>query len=185
MTNQPARVEPPHRPRIPREIGEGAGLLAAALLMGLAGGVVWALVRPAYTVRLQDGAAVVDQAASGGNVEFAALGWFAVITAVIGVLLAAIALRQERVGSTRGGLAQLWWLLLAAAAAALTAYACGDIVARMLHPIPGHEEHGAAGESGPFTVAPSVAPGVVLLVAPFTASSLYWVSRVMRVGEGH
>lgn len=181
MVNKPARVEPPRRPRIPREIGEGAGLLAAGLVMALAGGVVWALVRPTYTVRLQDGAAVVDQAASGNNVEFAALGWFAVITAVIGAVLAAIALRQERVGSSRGGLAQLWWLVLAAAASALTAYACGDIVVHMLHPIPGH---GATGESEPFSLAPTVAPGVVLLVAPFVASALYWVNRVMRVGEG-
>lgn len=189
MTNQhadasaaPARVEPPRRPRIPREVGEGAGLLAAGLLMALGGGIAWALVRPTYTVRLQEGAAVVDQAASGNNVEFAALGWFAVITAAIGAVLTAIALRQERVGSTRGGLAQLWWLLLAAAASAMTAYACGDIAVRMLHPIPGH---GTRADTGPFTLAPAVAPGVVLLVAPFVASSLYWVSRVMRVGRGH
>ena len=37
-------------PRYPRAFGAGAGLLAAGLLLGLVGGVVWGFLRPTYTV---------------------------------------------------------------------------------------------------------------------------------------
>lgn len=150
--------------------------MAIGLLLGLVGGVCWALIRPTYAVRFEDGKAIVDQASGASGVEFAAFGWLTVISAVVGVVLALVALRQAQKGETSGGLAQLLWLIVVAGAAALTVYAMGEVVAHALHPIPSHD-HG--GESAPFTVAPSVAPSVAPLVAPFFAALVFWVSATV------
>lgn len=147
--------------------------MAIGLLLGLVGGVCWALIRPTYTVRFEDGKAIVDQASGASGVEFAAFGWLTVISAVVGVALALVALRQAQKGETSGGLAQLLWLIVAAGAAALTVYAMGEVVAHALHPIPSHHD---GGEGAPFTVAPSIAPSVAPLVAPFVAALVFWVS---------
>lgn len=170
---------PPHRIRFPRALGAGAGLLAAGLCLALVGGTVWALLRPTYTVQLRDGVAVVDQAASSANVEFAAVGWLAVITGVLGVVLAGLALRQERKGETAGGVWELLWLILVAAATSFTVYACGEVVVGTLHPV---ADHAAGADSEPFTVAPRVTPGVTLLVGPFVAAVLYWFCGFVAAG---
>lgn len=180
----PAHSLPPHQPRFPRELGAGAGLLAAGLCLALLGGAVWALLRPTYTVQLRDGVAVVDQTASGANVEFAAVGWLAVITGVLGAVLAGLALRQDRRGETAGDIWALLWLILVAAATSFTVYAFGEVVVGALHPV---ADHAAAADSEPFAVAPRVSPGATLLVGPFVAGALYWFSALVAAslaGDG-
>lgn len=155
-----------------QRLGTHAGLLAAGLALGLLGGVVWGMTRPTYTVVMSDGAVVVDPAASATNVEIATIGWMTIISSVIGVALAIIALRQVRSGHSTGGIGAMLWLIVVAAASALTVTATGDMVAHLLHPVPETPD-------GPFELAPMVNPPTVLAVAPFFAAGVYWVSTVM------
>ena len=157
----------PVRRRLPRAIGAGAGLLAAALLLGIAGGAVWGFARPAFVIEVVDGVAIVDQDASSPNAAFAGVGWFCLAAAVIGAVLAAVAWAQARRGKARGGPLYLLWLAVCGVAATFAALATGDVAAGLLH------------RSDPSRVAPPVTEPVVWLVAPFIAAFTFWIRSVM------
>lgn len=165
-------------PRYPRAFGAGAGLLAVGLILGLIGGVAWGFVRPTYTVSFQDGAAVVDPAASAPSADFAAIGWLAIITAALGVILAAVALLQTRKGEVAGGFSELVWLILVAGATSLTTFAVGEMTVRALYPVPSHSE---TPTTEPFALAPSVEPHVALLVAPLVAAAMFWMANFFEL----
>lgn len=153
-------------------MGAAAGILAFSLLVGIAGGVVWGFVRPAYVAAFGEGGGVqVDQAASPKNVEFAAFGWFALISLIAGLGIAWLA----RQATSRGGSAWVWWVAACAFACAATVYVFGDwIVSTRIH-IPDHDAV-RAGE--PFRVVPPIQPGVGWLVGPFTAAFAYWIATM-------
>lgn len=164
---QSAQAPTPARKRFHGEIGAGAGLLAAALLAGIAGGAAWGWLRPTYVVQVVDGVPIVDQDASSPNVAFAGVGWFTCVAALIGVALAAIAWGQTRAGRARGGPLYLLWLALCAAAATFAALVTGQTIAGVLH------------QSDPSRVAPPVTEPVVWLVAPFIAALVFWTRSVI------
>ncbi|OFP35980.1 hypothetical protein [Corynebacterium sp. HMSC071B10] len=160
-------------------IGAGAGLVACALGLGIIAGLGWAWLRPAYVGTAAHGGVAVDQIASPANVEFAALGWFSLLTAVIGAVLAAVALRQSSCGEGRGGVGTLVWLLVCGEAAAFAVYTTGNLVISL-------QQQGFAeladGES--LQVVPPVSLGVAWLVGPFTAALSYWLANVYAFVSG-
>lgn len=176
----PNAAPPQRTPRIATGVGAAAGLLAVGLILGLVGGVAWALLRPTYTVSFEDGAAVIQDAAAAGSVEFAAVGWLSIITGAIGIGLACIARRQVRNQETGGGIGTMLWLIVAAAASSFTVFAAGEMTVRALHPVPSHgeaaDQAAAAAASAAFDIAPSVDPHVAWLVGPFAAAFTFWLA---------
>lgn len=165
--------------RSPRAIGAGAGLLAFGILLGLIAGVVWGFIRPTYVVEISDGNADIDFSASDANVEFAAVGWLALLCAVIGVILALAAWRQSHKGQLGGGILTLLWLVAVASVSAFTVIATGQLTAQQLYGLP--PEHADQQLTGTFTVAPMVQLSVVWLVAPFFAALLFWMASVLSL----
>lgn len=167
-----AEVTPRRRTRL----GAGAGLLACALIIGILGGLGWGSARPAYVGEAGPDGVVVDQAASPANVEFAALGWFALITSLAGVLIALVAWRHTSRGTVRGGAGWLWWVIACAGAAAVCVYVFGDWFALFLNGVPSHEE---MVDGATFTVVPPLNPRVAWLSGPFAATLVYWVANLL------
>lgn len=162
--------------------GACAGLLACALAAGILGGVAWGALRPAYVVETIDDGVAVDPLASPPNVEFAALGWFALLTTLAGVCVALIAWRQANSGAVRGGAAWLWWVIACAACAAGALYVFGDWAALIFNDVPNHGAgaDGSGFEPGQtFSLAPPVRPGVAWTAGPFAAALLYWAASLM------
>lgn len=159
----PIQAPTPARRRFHKGIGAGAGLLAAALLLGIAGGAAWGALRPTFVVEVIDGVPIVDQDASSPNAAFAGVGWFTLLAALLGVVLAVIAWGQTRAGRARGGPLYLLWLAICAAAATFAALVTGETIAGMLH------------RADPSRVAPPVTESVVWLVAPFIAAFAFWM----------
>ena len=154
-------------------LGAGAGLVACALGLGIIGGLGWAWLRPAYVGTAAHGGVAVDQIASPANVEFAALGWFSLLNAVIGAVLAVVALRQSSRGERRGGVGTLVWLIVCAAAAAFALYTTGNLVISL-------QQQGFAelADGQSLQVVPPVSLGVAWCVGPFTAALSYWLANV-------
>ena len=163
-------------------VGAGAGLVALALAFGVLGGVWWGASRPAYLAEVADGGVRIDSAASPVNTEFAAFGWFAVITGLIGTLLAAAAWRVTRRRGI-GGAGWLWWLIVCAAAAALTVFVFGNWSALMFHQVPSHEELELLSDGSRFHLIPPINPGAGWLAGPFTAALGYWCANALSPAE--
>ena len=173
-------TQPASRPRIPRfpaRIGADAGLVVCALLLGIGGGLVWGWLRPAYVGTADDGRLAIDQVASPENVEFAATGWFSLITLAIGVVLAVVALRQFATRRTRGGLGSLCWLIACAVSAVLTVAVTGDVLAAALHPL----DHANLADGQQIEMVPPAKLGAAWLVGPFVSSLIYWAFNAMSL----
>ncbi|MCT2337893.1 hypothetical protein [Corynebacterium sp. p3-SID1056] len=171
---QPARR---HRSRaLTARLGAGAGLVACALGLGIIGGLGWGWLRPAYVGTVAHGGVAVDQVSSPVNVEFAALGWFSLLTAVIGTVLAAIAVWQAARGRARGGVGAILWLMLCGLAAAFAVYTTGTLLVSV-----GQQGLTELPDGEPLHVVPPVAPaglGVAWCVGPFTAALSYWLANL-------
>lgn len=153
--------------------GAGAGLVALALAFGVLGGLAWGALRPAYLAEVADGGVQIDTAASPLNTEFAAFGWFVLLTGFLGVLLALVAWRVTRRRGV-GGVGWLWWIIACAAAGAFTVYVFGDWFALWLHHVPSHEELEMLSDGSRFDLIPPIRPGAGWLAGPFTAALSYW-----------
>lgn len=161
------QAPPSPRRRFPQGIGAGAGLLAAALLTGIAGGAVWGAARPSLIINVVDGVPIVDEDASAVNAMFAGLGWFVIAATILGVVIAGIAWAQTRLGRSRGGPMYLLWVVVCALASTFAALVAGDAVSMLLH------------QEDPSRVAPPVTEAVVWLVAPCVAALLFWIRSVV------
>lgn len=145
--------------RIPRTIGFGAGLFALSLCIFSAVGAVWGLLRPELTGYASDeGGYVLETVA---NVEFQSYITFALITAVLAMLVALatyIRAPEHRTAAT------VYWLGLVALAATAAFYVLGGVTATHPPEEPGEIVH----------FVPTFNPGVAWAAAPFTAMFTYW-----------
>lgn len=162
-------------------LSAGAGLLALGCVLGIAGGGVWAWLRPAYVGEVDGAGLRVDQAASPLNVEFVGFGTFALVTAVLGLAVAVPALGAARRGKARGGVGWLLWTGAVSAVAALTVYVFGDWFVGLWHPVPDVE---ALSEGDSIAMVPPVAPGAAWAAGPFTAVLVYWTANLLAYSQG-
>lgn len=107
-------------------------VLGVSVLLSLLGGVVWSfLAKPTRFLVVSDG---MGQAFNGDNVnEFGAIGWFAVISVIVGLALAIgtwILLRAQR------GVPLLAAIVVASALGSLTMAAIGELIVRFRFPLP-------------------------------------------------
>lgn len=148
-----------------------AQLLVIALITGAVVGGVWGLTRPAYVGTYRQGAVAVDEAANPANVEFASLGWFVLLSGLIGAGVAVFAYLRGLTGP-----ASLLWVTACAGAAGFSLFTFGGWsaslvtdTARSAQPVDGET----------VTFVPAMAPGVGWLVAPFVAGLLFYVFTVV------
>lgn len=168
-----AAVHAPRRRAIHAQVGAGAGLLALALGLGIALGALWGWIRPAYVAEVTGDGIAIDQVASPANVEFAAFGWFALITGVAGALIGLTAWRQTRRGAVIGGAGWMWWVIACAIACAFAVFMFGDWVAFRGLPNQSELEPGTT-----LHVVPPVNPRIGWVSAPFTAGFVFWVANL-------
>ena len=157
-------------------LSAGAGLLALGCVLGILGGGVWALVRPAYVGEFEDGGVRVDQAHSPVNAEFAGFGSFALLTTLAGVVVAAAALVAAKRGKVRGSVAWLLWAGIVSAVAAVALFVFGDWFVGLAHPIPSPEE---LTDGDTLTMVPPVRPGAAWAAGPFAAVLVYWTVNLL------
>ncbi|WKD57401.1 hypothetical protein CAPI_04215 [Corynebacterium capitovis DSM 44611] len=151
--------------------GAAAGLLAASLLAGSIVGVVWGFSRPAYVGVVVGDGVEVDQIATPDSAEFASLGWFVILTAVLGAAVAALAYARAHRGP-----AMLGWVMVTSLGGAFATYTFGEGVAHLASADPSAFSEGAR-----LSVVPALYPGTGWLAAPCLAALTYWLLSV--VGE--
>ena len=121
-------------------MGSGAGLLALALLLGIAGGFAWGGLRPAYVgVITENGGIGVDEVASPVNVQFTGFAWFVLLALLLGVVLGAVGWRSVRRGRVGGSVWWMLWIMIVAVLGAISIYLFGDWLSLKLHPRPTHD----------------------------------------------
>lgn len=157
-------------PRSSRPVGWGAGIVAFSVGAAAAVGAVWGLTRPGYTATVEDGAARVDPLVSPDNVEFISFAGFAVLTALLGLVIGLVAFTSAE---QRASLGRMLFVALVAAFASWTFYVLGTWSAQWHHGVP--DPHDVA-EGETLTFVPLLRPGPAWLAAPFVASLAYWVS---------
>ena len=153
-----------------------AGLLALGCGLGILGGGVWALVRPAYVGVVEGGGLRVDQAQSPVNAEFAGFGSFALLTTLAGVVVAAGALIDAKRGKVRGSVAWLLWAGVVSAIAAVALYIFGGWFVGLVHPLPSPD---ALSGGDTLTMVPPVRPGAAWAAGPFAAVLVYWTANLL------
>lgn len=157
-------------------MGSGAGLLALALLLGIAGGFAWGGLRPAYVGVITENDGIgVDEVASPVNVQFTGFAWFVLLALLLGVVLGAVGWRSVRRGRVGGSVWWMLWIMTVAVLGAISIYLFGDWLSLKLHPRPTHDvlETGSS-----FTLVPPVSPGVGWAVAPLTAGLVFWIGNL-------
>lgn len=147
--------------------GAAAALLMLALGLGSVAGAVWGLTRPGYVGTLSEGSYVVNEVASPPSVEFASLGGFVLVSAVLGLIIAIFAFARGLVG-----LRALLWVIVCAAAAAFAVHTFGSWSAAFTHPSP-HDATLANGDG--FSVVPPLNPGMGWLAGPFVAALMFYL----------
>lgn len=160
--------------KVRRSIGEGAGVLFCALLAAVVFGGVWSFFRPAYVAQVDNGQLLIDEIASPSNVEFASFGGFVCGSALLGLLIALLAVRLR----SMQGFGALAWIVIVAFCAACTFLLVGELGAELLHPVP--QEHGQLlSAGGALEIVPALFPGAAIFVAPLVAGVGYWLAEVV------
>ncbi len=163
------------RPRVPRTLGAGAGLLAVCLLLFTAVGSVWGLVRPAYQGSVvDDGGVLLDRSF---DVEFTSFISFVVAT---GLLSSAVALTVFILSPRTRGLGMMSWLLVVVVLASLAFHQAGTLTAGLLHPVPDPQTLDVGAQ---VSLVPGFAPGVGIVAAPFMAALTYWCAALVTPEE--
>ena len=145
---------------VPRLLGEAAGLLASGLVAGVCGGAAWGLVRPSLVI---GHGGIVDVVATDPGAVFTSVGWLSVILGVIGAVLATIAWFQSRGREAW----YLLWLIAVSVASTFAVLAVGDFIAVRQH------SNDASRVAAPLTTP------AAWLVAPFSASAIYWTRTLV------
>lgn len=162
---------PAARPRVPRTLGDGAGLLAVCLVLYSAVGAAWGLLRPALHGTVGDeGAILFDPAV---NVEFTSFISFVIAT---GLLSSVVALATFILSHRTRGPGMMLWLLVVVTLSALVFHQIGTLSAGLMHPPP-EPESLAPGDR--ISLVPGFLPGVGILAAPFMAALTYWCAALV------
>lgn len=153
---------------VPRGIGNGAGLLAVALLVYSLAGAVWGALRPPIRgVHLEGGAVSLDPTSSA---EFSSFMTFALITGVLG---AAFGVFSYVAHPESRGVRMLLWLMVVVLAGSASFLALGDLAGTALHSTVANPEALAPGEE--VVLMPRFTPEVAWLASPFLAGLSYWL----------
>lgn len=127
------------------------------------------MFRPGYEAVVRQDAVLVDRVLSPASVEFSSVGWFAILTAALGLAVALMAYARS------GGavsLAAMAWVVVAAAAGAFAVHTFGAWTAGLVSDSPGH---GELVDGARLRLVPPLQPGVAWLCAPFVSALAYWV----------
>lgn len=157
--------------RIPRWLGDRAGLIGLALIVYSISGAIWGLLRPQFSAEVVNAERVIPDYSDSSH--FVAFASFVIATVALSVALAIFAYLTQ--GSRK--FVDLLWLGVVALAAAVSFLAVGDVVGMSVHGI------GSAEQLAPGTTIRTVAPakpGISgYLVAPFVAMLVYWSLQVL------
>ncbi|AWB84319.1 hypothetical protein [Corynebacterium liangguodongii] len=168
----------PRPPRRASAAGAGAGLLVYALVAGCIVGAAWGLLRPAYVGTYHDGGFLLDTEASPPGVEFASYGWFVLLSAALGLSIAALAYVRRLTG-----VGALMWCMVCAGAAAYATSTFGAATASLRHGSAGARGSGPT-EGEVLSLVPSLDPGVAWLVGPFVAGLMFYTLALVSAFEG-
>ena len=157
--------------RVSAAVGQWAQLVFVSLIAGSIGGALWGLTRPGYVGTVRKGGFVVDELASAPNVEFTSFGWFVLLSALLGIVVAVFAFLRER-----AGFAALVAVVACAGAAAFALLTFGGWSASLLHPGP-HDPALVDGQE--MTIVPPLAPGVAWLAGPFVAGLMFYLLNLV------
>lgn len=157
--------------RIPRWLGDRAGLIGLALIVYSISGAIWGLLRPQFSAEIVNTERVIPDYSDSSH--FVAFASFVIATVALSVTLAVFAYLTQ--GSRK--FVDLLWLGVVALAAAVSFLAVGDVVGMSVHGI------GSAEQLAPGTTIRTVAPakpGISgYLAAPFVAMLVYWSLQVL------
>lgn len=157
--------------KIPRWLGDRAGLIGLGLIVYSLGGAVWGLVRPTFSAEVVSAERLIPDYSDSSH--FIAFASFVIAAIVLSVALAIFAYLTQ--GSRK--FVDLLWVGVVALAGAVSFLAVGDVVGMSVHGI------GSADQLAPGTTITTVAaakPGISgYLVAPFVAMLVYWSLQVL------
>lgn len=157
--------------KIPRWLGDRAGLIGLGLIAYSLGGALWGLVRPTFSAEVVSAERLIPDYSDSSH--FIAFASFVIAAIVLSVALAIFAYLMQ--GSRK--FVDLLWVGVVALAGAVSFLAVGDVVGMSVHGI------GSADQLAPGTTITTVAaakPGISgYLVAPFVAMLVYWSLQVL------
>ncbi|UQV59543.1 hypothetical protein [Corynebacterium propinquum] len=157
--------------KIPRWLGDRAGLIGLGLIVYSLGGALWGLVRPTFSAEVVSAERLIPDYSDSSH--FIAFASFMIAAIVLSVALAIFAYLMQ--GSRK--FVDLLWVGVVALAGAVSFLAVGDVVGMSVHGI------GSADQLAPGTTITTVAaakPGISgYLVAPFVAMLVYWSLQVL------
>lgn len=157
--------------KIPRWLGDRAGLIGLGLIAYSLGGALWGLVRPTFSAEVVSAERLIPDYSDSSH--FIAFASFVIAAIVLSVALAIFAYLTQ--GSRK--FVDLLWVGVVALAGAVSFLAVGDVVGMSVHGI------GSADQLAPGTTITTVAaakPGISgYLVAPFVAMLVYWSLQVL------
>ena len=157
--------------KIPRWLGDRAGLIGLGLIVYSLGGALWGLVRPTFSAEVVSAERLIPDYSDSSH--FIAFASFVIAAIVLSVALAIFAYLTQ--GSRK--FVDLLWVGVVALAGAVSFLAVGDVVGMSVHGI------GSADQLAPGTTITTVAaakPGISgYLVAPFVAMLVYWSLQVL------
>lgn len=157
--------------KIPRWLGDRAGLIGLGLIVYSLGGALWGLVRPTFSAEVVSAERLIPDYLDSSH--FIAFASFVIAAIVLSVALAIFAYLMQ--GSRK--FVDLLWVGVVALAGAVSFLAVGDVVGMSVHGI------GSADQLAPGTTITTVAaakPGISgYLVAPFVAMLVYWSLQVL------
>ena len=157
--------------KIPRWLGDRAGLIGLGLIAYSLGGALWGLVRPTFSAEVVSAERLIPDYSDSSH--FIAFASFVIAAIVRSVALAIFAYLTQ--GSRK--FVDLLWVGVVALAGAVSFLAVGDVVGMSVHGI------GSADQLAPGTTITTVAaakPGISgYLVAPFVAMLVYWSLQVL------
>ena len=147
-------------------------VLAGALIVNLLAGLAWAFIaRPTRFLVVDNG---LGQSLDGeSSNEFAAIGWFALISAVIGLAVAITGWSSRK----QRGIGLMSWIVAICALGSLTMAAIGELIVRLRYPIIDDPKIGTV-----VSFAPKIFDGslpVVLTIEPLVAALAIFVMAAL------